>query len=265
MRRFSNSVKFIFAIIATCVAAIIALAIYNHYSTRTIDWSKTKDVFDVLKNVATIIAFGAGSVWAYFNFFKGRTYRSRLEPKVSGKIISRNGAYYLIVTAQLENVGLSDVRIDQKGSALRVFAYAVGERPSKARSVEQSRLITLSIFEDHGWIEPGELIEDQRLIAISNVEYIALQIKLRLVSNEIEWNSAAIIEPPPPLDSSADTFRIKEKGLSFLEAKDFRSVQDKRFIDNDVSSTEDIANVTMKKKEDAEESRKIEEEKTPRT
>jgi hypothetical protein len=122
MKRFSNSMKFIFVVIAVGVAAIIALALYNHYSTRTINWSKTKDVFEVLKNVATIIAIGAGAVWAYFNFFKGRTYRSRLEPKVSGKVISHNGAYYLIVTAQLKNVGLSDVRIDQKGSALRVFA-----------------------------------------------------------------------------------------------------------------------------------------------
>ena len=89
-------------------------------------------MFEILKNVATIIAIGAGAVWAYFNFFKGRTYRSRLEPKVSGKVISRNGASYLIVTAQLKNVGLSDVRIDQKGSALRVFVYTVGERQSKA-------------------------------------------------------------------------------------------------------------------------------------
>src|SRR2546429_3204710 len=125
MKRLSKPIKIILALIAIGVVVLITLALYNYYSTVTVNWSKTKDVFDVLKNVATIIAFGAGAVWAYFNFFKGRTYRSRLEPKVSGKLISRNGANYLIVTAQLKNVGLSDVRIDQKGSALRVFAYTV--------------------------------------------------------------------------------------------------------------------------------------------
>lgn len=262
MKHFSNSVKFIFALIAIGVGVIIVLALYNYYSTVTVNWSKTKDVFDVLKNVATIIAFGAGAVWAYFNFFKGRTYRSRLEPKVSGKIISRNGAYYLIVTAQLKNIGLSDVKIDQKGSALRVFAYTFGQRPSKARSVEQSRLITLSVFEDHGWIEPGELIEDQRLIAIPDVEHVALQIRLRLVSNRIEWNSAAIIEPPP-MDSSADSLRIEERVPGVLEGQDSKLFKDKKLINNAVTSTDDIANIATQKKEDTEESRRIEEEKTP--
>ena len=262
MKHFSNLIKFIFALIAIGVGVIIAVASYDYYSTVTVDWSKTKDVFDVLKNAATIIALGVGSVWAYFNFFKGRTYRSRLEPKVSGKIISRNGAYYLIVTAQLKNIGLSDVKIDQKGSALRVFAYTFAERPSKARSVEQFRLITLSVFEDHGWIEPGELIEDQRLIAIPDVEHVALQIRLRLVSNGIEWNSAAIIEPPP-IESSADSLRIEAKAPGFLEGKDSKLLKDKKLINNGSTSTDDIANITTQKKEDTEESRRIEDEKTP--
>jgi len=253
MARLSTSVKLVLAVIAIGVGAILALALYRYYSTVTVDWSTTKDVFDILENAATIIAFGAGGVWAYFNFFKGRTYRSRLEPKVAGKIISRNGAYFLIVTAQLKNVGLSAVRIDQKGSALRVFAYTLGERPSKPRNVEQSRLITLSVFEDHGWIEPGELIEDQRLIAIPDSEHVALQIKLRLVSNKIEWNAAAIIEPPPPLDSASP----------LLEAKDVRLSERRTPLEATVTSTNDVANITTKKREDAEESRRIEAEKTP--
>ena len=102
------------------------------------------------------------------------------------------------------------------------------------------------------------------MIAIPDVEHVALQIKLRLVSNKIEWNSAAIIEPPPPLNSSADRLRIEEKGPGSLEAKDARLLKGKGLIDNAVSSTEDIAHVTMQKKEDAEESRRVEEEKSPK-
>ena len=260
MARGPTAAKLILAVIAIGVAAIIALALYRYYSTVTVDWSTTKDVFDILQSAATIIAFGAGGVWAYFNFFKGRTYRSRLDPNVSGKITSRNGTYFLIVTAQLKNVGLSAVRIDQKGSALRVFAYTLGERPAKPRNVEQSRLITLLVFEDHGWIEPGELIEDQRLIAIPDSEQVALQIKLRLVSNKIEWNSAAIIEPPPPSDSAS---RSRTEGQRSLEAKDVRLSESGTPMDATVTSTNDVANITTKKREDAEESGRIEAEKTP--
>jgi len=263
MKRLSKPIKISLTLITLIMVAFIAIGLYKHYSTTKVDWSRTKDVFDVLKNVATIIALGAGAVWAYFNFFKGRTYRSRLEPKVSGKLITRNDASYLIVTAQLKNVGLSDVRIDQEGSALRVFAYAVGEYASKARSVEQSRLITLSVFEDHGWIEPGELIEDQRLVAIPDVEYVALQIRLRLVSNKIEWNSAAIIEPPQLGVSSSKQLQPEERTPISLEAKSVGLLESKKPAHEMVGGTEDLANISMQKKEDAEESRRIEEEKKP--
>lgn len=262
MKGLSNKLKILLALyVAVVLVGLLTLALYKYYSATTVNWSKTKDVSDVLENVATVIAFGAGAVWAYFNFFKGRTYRSRLEPTVSGKLISRGDANYLIVTAQLKNVGLSNVRIDQKGSALRVFAYTVGGHASKARSVEQSRLITFSVFEDHGWIEPGELIEDQRLVAIPDIEYVALQIKLRLVSNKIEWNSAAIIEAPQPLDSPGNKPRIEERAQASLGAGAVGLLEGKKPTDKAASSTEDIANITMQKKEDAEESRRIEEEK----
>lgn len=258
----SKPIKVTLAFVAIGAATFTALVLYNYYSAITVDWNKTKDVFDVLKNIATIIAFGAGALWAFFKFFKGRTFRSRLEPKVSGKLISRNGTNYLIVTAQLKNIGLSDVRIDQKGSALRVFAYSVGPHAAKASSVEQSRLITFSVFEDHGWIEPGELIEDQRLVAIPDIEYVALQIRLRLISSNIEWNSAAIIEPLQLSEKSVDRSGIEERSAASLGAKDLKLLEDKHPLD-ETTSTEDIANITTQKKEDTNESRKIEEEKAP--
>lgn len=265
MSRLSKPIKLILLLVTLVPAAFIATGLYNYYTTNKIDWTRTKDVVDVVKNVVTIIAVGAGAVWGYFNFFKGRTYRSRLEPKVSGKLISRNGAHYLVVTAQLKNVGLSDVKINQKGSGLRVFAYAVVEQVAKARSVQQSRLITVAVFEEHGWIEPGELIEDQRLVAIPDIEYVALQTKLRIVSNKIEWNSAAIIEPPQVVVGSSNPSQL-EGGTPSPRPLDLNTVgllEDKKPPQATVAGPEGLAKLTTQRGEDAEESRKIEEEKKP--
>jgi hypothetical protein len=161
------------------------------------DWTNAKAIFDILKNVAEIIAIGMAGAWAYFNFFKGRTYKTRLEPKISGKLISKNGSDYLVITAQLKNIGLSDVEIAQKGSAIRVFKYGAEASSPQVSSVGQTRLATLPVFESHKWIESGETIEDQLLITIPEIDYVALQLQLRLVSNRTEWNSAAIVEHLP--------------------------------------------------------------------
>jgi hypothetical protein len=263
MKRISKPIKIVIALITFLIVALLAIGLYNYYARTKVDWSKTKDFFDVLQNVVTIIAIAAGGVWGYFNFFKGRTYRPRLEPKVSGKLISQKGVHYLIVTAQLKNVGLSEVKIDQEGSGLRVFAYDVVEHTSKARSVQQSRLITLPIFKDHGWIEPGELIEDQRLVVIPDIEYVALQMSLRLVSNKIAWNSAAIIDPLPLAASSINQSQLEAGTPIQSKTKSAGLAEYKESTHEMVGGTGDLANTTTQRKEDAEESRKIEKEKKP--
>ncbi len=41
---------------------------------------------EVLKNVCEIAAITIGGIWTYFNFFKGRTYKPRLECEVDGSV-----------------------------------------------------------------------------------------------------------------------------------------------------------------------------------
>jgi hypothetical protein len=193
----SQILKVVFIFAAFVLVFIVLLTLIYYYNTAGVNWTKTKDVFDVVKNFATILGVIVGAIWAYFNFFKGRTYKPRLEPKVSGKIISKNETFYLIITVQLKNVGLSDVDIIQKGTALRVFSYLPsGTDKSVTSTIKQNRVVTLSVFEKHGWVEPGELIEEQNIVALPKDESVAFQINLRIVSNGIEWNSVAIIEAP---------------------------------------------------------------------
>ena len=262
MIRLSKPIKVGISLIVVIAAISATIVLYNYYNSVKVDLSKTKDVIDIVKDIATVIALGVGAIWAYFNFFKGRTYRPRLEPKVTGKLIKKNGASYLAVTAQLKNVGLSDVKINQEGSALRIFAYSITENLPEAQSVEQSRLITLSVFEDHGWIEPGELIEDQRLIAIPNIEYPAIQIKLRLVSYGIEWNSAAIIESPLLESVASNQIQLTERAVPLPTTISPHMLEEhKRVTSEIVNPLPNIANINMQKKEDTEKSRRIEEEK----
>src|SRR5215469_5898239 len=115
-----------------------------------------------VKAIAETLALMIGGLWAYYKFFKGRTFRPRLELTVSGKAWSRDNVTYLVAGMSLKNVGLSKLELSQEGTGLRVFSQSMVS-PENATKAEWDRKITLSVFEKHGWIEPGETISDQAL------------------------------------------------------------------------------------------------------
>lgn len=88
----------------------LGLCLVVHYSSATIDWTRTKDFTEAFANVTQSLALIAGGVWAYFKFAKGRTFRDRLIVTVSGRFVSIDGSVFLVVTNLLHNVGLSRLR-----------------------------------------------------------------------------------------------------------------------------------------------------------
>ena len=148
-----------------------------------------KNILDNLQKVFTILAILIGGIWAYFNFFKGRVYRIRVEPTISGKVFDKDGTTYLIVKLQLKNAGLSKVDIQHKGSGFRIFTYKEEGQPPDTQPVESERLGTFSIFEDHGWIESGETIVEEQLVSIPNNHHFAFLLELRVVAHRVSFKT----------------------------------------------------------------------------
>jgi hypothetical protein len=146
-------------------------------------------ITDILQKLATIAAIIVGAIWTYFNFFRGRTYRMRLEPAVSGKVVTINGLSHLVATVSLKNVGLSKVEVEQKGSGLQVRAYEAPVDVRSVRSAAWADVAAFPVFESHQWIEPGEMIEEQRLIVMPKNGRTAFQLRLRVVSRGISWTA----------------------------------------------------------------------------
>ena len=94
-------------------------------------------------SVSSVIA---GGVWAYFKFAKGRTFEDRLNPTVSGKLVSIRGSVFLIATIRLQNVGLSRIAFDQEVSSLKVFEYV----PSQAEDVIRVKYDLVTLFRIFG-------------------------------------------------------------------------------------------------------------------
>jgi hypothetical protein len=149
-------------------------------------------VLSDIKTIVETVAVIVGGIWAYYKFFRGRTFKPRLEPAISGRASEAKGLTNVLISVELKNVGLSKVAISKEGSAMRVFATD----PAKTDGVAVwQRAITVGVFEKHGWIEPGETITEQALISVAGIGHKAIKLELRLVGNHIEWNALSIIEP----------------------------------------------------------------------
>src|SRR5271165_5334907 len=77
---------------------------------------------DDLSKIVQMIAIVLGLIGAYVKFFRGRTYKGRLAPSVSGTTVADGGTVYLTVLASLKNLGLSQVKIQPAGSGLRLHS-----------------------------------------------------------------------------------------------------------------------------------------------
>lgn len=162
---------------------------------QPIHLSLTKENVTIAGEIVKTLAILFGGVWAYWKFVRGRTFRRRLELTISGTSFERQGACYLSGVAQLKNIGLSKVTIEQEGTAIEVF------RISDVKSqLSEEDLQTREVFAEHGWIEPGETIEEPFLLAIPEAgeQTIALRLHLRIVSRgmlsrAVEWNAGAVV------------------------------------------------------------------------
>ena len=174
---------------------------------------------DNLEKVATITAVIIGGLWAYFNYFRGRTYKPRLELKVTGNLIRRDETNYLLAVAQLSNVGLSKIKIKQEGTALLVSLYQNFDTVTKVLSVDYDHLAAFPVFEYHLWVEPGEQIEEQQLIVLPDLERPILRVELRIVCQRslfrnIEWKSWSVVQQLAASEVEEVTFQKVTKGLS---------------------------------------------------
>jgi hypothetical protein len=164
----------------------------------------TSAFVELLKNSFEIAAIILGAIWTYFNFFKGRTYRPRLECNVDGSVHTDSGRPLLKALTKVKNVGLSKVRIDQEGTILQLFSSVrQNSIPSFPCQVTwNDRPAVFDVFKEHKWVEPLETIEDQVLIELPddrtsdyklNLKVLSKRIWWKVLSNGISWTARSIV------------------------------------------------------------------------
>jgi hypothetical protein len=151
---------------------------------------------EMLKNVCEIAAIGVGAIWTYFNFFKGRTYKSRLECEVDGSLEASSGRLLLKVVVTAKNVGLSRVLVSQEGTILQlhpaVIYYTSPSWPCQIRWTDQPAVF--DVFTEHPWIESSEPIQDQVLVELPDNGTLAYRLTLKVCDRKTTWTATNIVQ-----------------------------------------------------------------------
>jgi hypothetical protein len=136
------------------------------------------------KDIATIIAIAVGGLWAYFNYFRKRTYKRRVECSLNVSFTRIQSQSLMVIAAQAKNVGLSRVKISQSGTAL--FVYMMDQEQLAATFPVSfnwnSHDAAFEVFTDHGWIEPGELINQPLSVKLPEDGPRMYKVVLKLTS-----------------------------------------------------------------------------------
>lgn len=142
----------------------------------------------ILDTADKVLAYLVGAAWVYYNDYRGRTYRARLEAKLSGAKLGPDPLPLAKITAQVKNVSLAKCTLLDYGSGLRVQGY------DTTKLVDHwVRLGTYTILtKNNQWIEPGVTIEEQILLPIDPGKYAAYRADLILDSGKVRWKMAAI-------------------------------------------------------------------------
>jgi hypothetical protein len=158
-------------------------------------------VADLVKSVLTSLGIVGGAAWAYFKFFKGRTFRERLELAVSASIQATSNRRLLQVITSVKNVGLSKVPLLREGAGVRVLIFREDELPARAGDeLAWTPMRTVDVLEGHDWIEPAEALQDQHLFVLPPDAAGIAKVEVVVVSEKHRWVARCINTTPEEND-----------------------------------------------------------------
>jgi len=141
------------------------------------------DIFDkVIKFVAVVL----GGIWTYWNYSKSRTYAQKLDLQLTGDVFFQ-GSLFIDVDIVLKNLGASKHLVQSEGTSCEIVAIM--------EDLSEENIRLFPVFPLHKQIEPGESINDHILWRIQRppANLIWIQIKLRVVSGKVEWNTTSMV------------------------------------------------------------------------
>jgi hypothetical protein len=196
-----------------------------------VDWAQLKNQPSIVQSVVTSLAIVIGGAWALYRFSVFRTLKPRVGFSFEFEIVSLE-PLILIVRAKASNVG--NTRLELRGKRHGCYLRYALLRPMDAgdnfsvMSRSRGKLEAIDyIFQNHGYMEPGEVIDDAKVISIPHGCYSAVQTEL-----EVFGEYYSFLSRRKKIRSAAGTaFSLIEKaGVKAFQSDDEEEADDEETI-----------------------------------
>lgn len=173
-----------------------------------------KDRIDLAQKAAATLAYLVGAGWVLWNYWIGRTHKSWVQFRISSRRVTRGRLEYLVIKAELSNVGRSRVKLNPKREGVDVYAHNLPpnvEKPLSPRWVkpgpDSKPIATLPLFDWNDrpkYLEPNGLMIDELLLAVPKHSDRFLRIDGYVESGTVAWLSRAIVEPSTAAETPSE-------------------------------------------------------------
>lgn len=173
------------------------------------NWELAKNISATIQSVAAATAVIGGAAWGYFRFVRFRTLKPRLEFSFDWNRADNNETKSVaILTLRLTNRGNTKVDLRREKDEHRCFlkyALITADLADDALSLISLPVDELehldTVFSAHKWIEPGETIDDVKILHIQQQSVLAAQFELVIFGAQ-KWSASAAF-PLLGMDTSA--------------------------------------------------------------
>jgi hypothetical protein len=151
-------------------------------------------VIDAASKLSALLGALIAGLWVLMLYIRGRMHQPRLRLRVSVDRVPLDEIEYLIVKAELENVGLTRVEVMHGGSNVTIYADQVPKGIEFAWGSEWAQLgDRFELLKDQRWVEPSALITDQLLIGLPGQADRFIKVWAHVESQEVAWNASAVV------------------------------------------------------------------------
>lgn len=161
------------------------------------DWELSRNIVSTIQNVLASFAIIVGGLWAYYRFVRFRTLKPRLEFSFDLKPINYSQDITVaIVAVKASNKGNTRVDLRKNGKDRCFLQYGLLspiDSPSALIAIDKtSEELENShyVFTSHKWIEPGETIDDVKVLNVPSKNDVVIQLEL-IVYGEQKWSTSA--------------------------------------------------------------------------
>jgi hypothetical protein len=151
---------------------------------------------EFFQKVSAPLAVLVGGAWVLMNYLRGRTHAPRLQVEVEAEVVTSGTQKFLVATIHVKNVGLSMITLGTgtgpSGCALLVAPLREHEPIPDLFEGSWEAIRAFDILENHRTIEPGLMINQQKLICLPDAIRDAYLVRVRVLAHALSWSAVAI-------------------------------------------------------------------------